>query len=309
MRTLHIAATAIVVTALCAGCRQPGFPADTAATPLAVNNGPLIGVYEQGVPMHYGLITSFAVATGVTPRIILYYSGWHEKFWTSFADAATANDAIPFVEIDPTGISLAAIAAGHYDRYLRTYAEAVRSFVRPVILSFGHEMNGTWYSWGAGHVRPSTFIAAWRHVVQVFRSEGTSNVTWLWVVSSFNLAGAPLRQWWPGAAWVAEVGIDGYYYRKSDTFASVFGTTIVSVRSFTTEPILISETAVAPAAGPGKIAGLFAGVRANHLLGLVWFDKAQHDPPVHLDWRLENNPAMLAAFRAAAKNSEDPNSK
>jgi len=305
MRAAQMIAVAMAIATLCAGCRQPGFPADVATTPLAVSSTPLIGVYEQGVPMHYGLITSFTAATGVRPRIVLYYSGWHEKFWTSFADTATANGAVPFVEIDPTGISLAAIAAGHYDRYLRTYAKAVRSFGRPVILGFGHEMNGNWYSWGAGHVMPSAFTAAWRHVVQVFRWAGAANVTWLWVVSSLNATDAPLRQWWPGAAWVNEVGIDGYYYRRSDTFASVFGTTIASVRSFTTEPILISETAVAPAAGPGKIAGLFAGVRADHLLGLVWFDKAQHDPPVHLDWRLENNPPMLAAFRAAARNSQD----
>lgn len=296
-------AVAISVAALCAGCRQPGFPADAATSPLAVSSTPLIGVYEQGVPMHYGLITSFTTATGVKPRIVLYYSGWHEKFWASFADTATANGAVPFVEIDPSGISLTAIAAGRYDRYLRTYAEAVRSFGHPVILGFGHEMNGNWYSWGAGHVTPSTFVAAWRHIVQVFRSEDTPNVTWLWVIASINLAPASLRQWWPGAAWVDAVGIDGYYYRESDTFASVFGTTIASVRSFTTEPILISETAVGPAAGPGKIAGLFAGVRADHLVGLVWFDRAQHDPPLHLDWRLENNPAMLAAFRAAVRNS------
>lgn len=302
---LRLVTVTIAVASLCAGCRQPGFPANPAATPPAVRSAPLVGVYEQGVPMQYGPVTSFAAATGVRPGIALYYSGWHEKFWTSFADTAAAHGAVPFAEIEPKGISLAAIAAGHYDSYLTTYAGAVRSFGRPVILAFGHEMNGTWYSWGAGHVKPATFIAAWRHVVQVFRSAGASNVTWLWVVSSLNLAASPLRQWWPGAAWVDEVGIDGYYYRKSDTFASVFGTTLASVRSFTTKPVLISETGVGPAAGPGKIAGLFAGVRADHLVGLVWFDKAQHDPPVHQDWRLENNPAMLAAFRAAAMNSEN----
>jgi mannan endo-1,4-beta-mannosidase len=305
MRAARMAAMAIALAVLCAGCRQPGFPADAAATPPPVSGTPLIGVYEQGVPMHYGLITSFAAATGIKPRIVLYYSGWHEKFWTSFADTATGNGAIPFVEIDPTDISLAAIAAGRYDKYLRSYAAKVRIFGHPVILGFGHEMNGNWYSWGADHTAPATFIAAWRHIVLVFRSAGASNVTWLWVVSSINLTSAPLRQWWPGPGWVDEVGIDGYYYRKSDTFASVFGTTIASVRSFTTVPILISETAVGPAAGPGKIAGLFAGVRADHLVGLVWFDRAQHDPPLHLDWRLENNPAMLAAFRAAASTSGD----
>ena len=45
-------------------------------------------------------------------------------------------------------VSIAAIASGQYDGYLSAYAEAVRAYRRPVILSFGHEMNGNWYSWG-----------------------------------------------------------------------------------------------------------------------------------------------------------------
>jgi mannan endo-1,4-beta-mannosidase len=275
--------------------------------PLAWKPAPaaslVIGVYEKGVPVSYSPVSAFTAATGIKPRIVLYYSSWHEKFWTGFAEEANADGAIPFVEIEPAGISLQAITAGGYDKYLRTYAKAVRAFGHPVILAFGHEMNGTWYSWGADHVTPTEFIAAWRHVVQVFRAEGVSNVTWMWAVSSVNRTSSSLQQWWPGAEWVDAVGVDGYYYRPSDTFASVIGTTVNQIRRFTGDPILLSETAVGPTAGPGKIAGLFAGVRADHLIGLVWFDDAQHDPPIRQNWRLEDSPAALAAFRTAARSS------
>lgn len=294
-----LSAASIVGAMLLSSCASP----IAWQPPIATASSLLIGVYEQGVPKSYDLIKSFATATRVRPRIVLYYSAWHEKFWTSFADTANANGAIPFVEIQPNNISLSAVTAGRYDKYLRTYANAVRSFGHPVILAFGHEMNGNWYSWGSGHVTPSAFVAAWRHVVRVFRSQGASNVTWLWTISSVNLTSSLLHQWWPGASWVNAIGIDGYYYRPSDTFTSVFGTTVTQVRQFTSDPILIGETAVGPTAGPGKIAGLFAGVRTDHLLGLVWFDKAQHDPPIHQDWRLEDSPAALAAFRSAAKSS------
>ena len=260
---------------------------------------PLIGVYEQGLPKSYSLVSDFTAATGQRPRLVLYYSGWYEKFWTGFAQTAYKNSAIPFVQLQSGNTSVAAISSGRYDRYLKSYAKAVRAYGHPVFLSFDHEMNGTWYSWGAGHISPAVFISAWRHLVRVFRSEGATNVTWLWTVNSVNAARSSLHQWWPGGAWVNAVGIDGYYYYKSDTFASVFGTTVTEVRKFTNDPILISETAVGPVAGPSKIAGLFAGIRTDHLLGLVWFDKAQHDPPFHQDWRLENNPAILAAFRTA----------
>jgi len=41
--------------------------------------------------------------------------------------------------------------------------------------------------------------------------------------------------------------------------------------------------------------------RANKIGLLVWFDEAQHDGHYHQDWRLEDDPAALAAYRAAAK--------
>ncbi len=118
-------------------------------------------------------------------------------------------------------MTLASIAAGGSDAYLRSYADAVVAFGHPVILSFGHEMNGTWYSWGDGHTSPATFVAAWQHIVRVFRAAGAANATWLWTVNSIGGEGAAssLSQWWPGAAWVSWTGIHGYYYQATDTFA------------------------------------------------------------------------------------------
>jgi hypothetical protein len=45
----------------------------------------------------------------------------------------------------------------------------------------------------------------------------------------------------PGAAWVNFVEIDGYYYRSSDTFGSVFGRTITQVGTFSDAPMLVTQ--------------------------------------------------------------------
>ena len=120
-------------------------------------------------------------------------------------------------------------------------------------------------------------MAAWRHIVTLFRSEGADNVTWLWTIQADEPGTGPIASWWPGAQYVTWVGIDGYYYQPSDTFASVFGQTINQVRAFTSKPVLLSETAVGPDAGQfAKIQDLFHGMAAYKTLGLVWFDKAQH---------------------------------
>jgi hypothetical protein len=145
-------------------------------------------------------------------------------------------------------------------------------------------------------------------VVTVFRQAGAANVTWLWVVSSVVEAGSArsagsgwLAQWWPGNQWVGIVGIDGYYYKPADTFQSVFGLTLAQIRQFTTDPVLISEVGIGPnLSRDSQISGLFAGARAAGITALIWFDAAQHDGLYHQDWRLEDSPSALAAFKTAA---------
>jgi mannan endo-1,4-beta-mannosidase len=257
-----------------------------------------LGVYEQGTPPAYGPIADFAVAAGKQPNMVGYYSGWAEPFASSFARKVRRHGIIPYVQIDPTYASVSAIAAGAYDLYLRGYADSVRDFGHAVVIGFGHEMNGNWYSWGYGHVAPSTFVAAWRHIVTVFRDEGADNVTWLWTINQDRPGTGPVAAWWPGARYVTWVGIDGYYIRPSDTFANVFGTTISQVRAFTRKPVLLSEAGVGPGTGQfAKISNLFDGMHQAKALGLVWFDENQAGSPYRQNWRIEGDRLAEVAFR------------
>jgi mannan endo-1,4-beta-mannosidase len=257
-----------------------------------------LGIYVHGVPRSYTQVTAFTTATGVRPGMIVYYSGWLEPFQASFAARAAEHGAVPLVQIEPTGISLAAIASGKYDSYLSSFAEAVRGYGRPIILSFGHEMNGSWYSWGNGHSSPEAFVAAWRHIVREFRVVGAENVTWLWTVNIIDGHGripSP-GAWWPGDSYVTWIGIDGYYAKPSTTFAPLFGPTIVAVRALTSDPILIAETGVAGSASQStQIRDLFAGIHSYGLLGLMWFDAIGKE-----DWRLMT-PAAISALRRGAE--------
>jgi mannan endo-1,4-beta-mannosidase len=268
-------------------------------TALRTTSGSYIGLYSDGDPASYTGVNAFIKATGVRPQIVSYYSGWLEPFQASFAATAAKKGAVPLVQIDPTGISISAIASGQYDAYLDSYATAVRAYRHPIVLSFGHEMNGYWYSWGYLNTPARVFVAAWRHIVKVFRAEGARNVTWLWTVNIIHKrARVPSPgPWWPGSSYVNWVGIDGYYDTPSATFASLFGPTIAAVRIFTHAPILIAETAVKPAPyQAAKVADLYAGIRLYDLLGFIWFDSVQV-----FDWRLKS-PAAIAAFRRGAES-------
>lgn len=269
-----------------------------------------LGMFAKGIPDSYAPVTAFANATGAKPSVVMYYSGWYVPFPVGFANTAANHGAVPLVQMDPTGIKIAQIASGRYDGYLSSYAEAVRAYHNPVILSFGHEMNGNWSSWGYKHTSPVAFVAAWKHLVKLFRALGAQNVTWLWTVNIINDSQAgkidsSLGQWWPGSSYVTWVGIDGYYLDPSWQFAPLFGPTIGAVHALTGDPILIAETGAVPRAGqPAKIADLFAGVRSYGLLGFVWFDTTNSKGQAFAI----DGPAAIAAFRAGASSYHRPGS-
>jgi hypothetical protein len=257
-----------------------------------------LGIYANGVPLSYAGVASFTRATGIRPRLVTYYSGWYEPFQVHFAETAARNGAVPLVQLEPAKVRLSAIAAGRYDAFLTSYAHAVRAYHNPVVLSFGHEMNGIWYTWGYRHTSPAVFIAAWRHIVTLFRGLGVQNVTWLWTVNIIQTRSGQVPSpapWWPGGSYVTWVGIDGYYLKSSSQFVPMFGPTITAVRELTGDPILIAETSATPASiQPTKIADLFDGIHTYGLLGFIWFDSvASHD------YRLSGS-AAIAAYRRGA---------
>lgn len=303
MATAVVAAVAVGGITEILTSRGPGSawgPGNPVVIALPTQPTSYIGAYAPGVPASYAPMISFRTASGIQPNIAPYYSTWGKPFSLRFAIMAAKHHAVPLVQIEPTKVSLAAIAAGRFDKYLHVFAEAAGDFGeqtgRGVIIGFGQQPNCEQYPWGYRHVKPAVWVDAWRHIVTLFRRQGADDVTWLWTVSAVDTRRGDLypQRWWPGPGYVTWVGIDGYYYRRSTRFASLFGSTIKAVHGLTNDPILVSETGAQARAGkPVKIADLFRGVRSNGLLGLVWFNGHR--------WRLDTR-ASSAAFASAAEN-------
>lgn len=259
-----------------------------------------LGVYEESSPNSYEGVLGFGTTIGHEPNLALYYSGWGEPFNTVFADSALSHGATPVIQINPDrNTSIAGIASGVYDRFLIKYALAVHAYGQNVVIGFGHEMNGNWYSWGWQHTSPQVFILAWQHIVDIFREIGDYNVTWMWTVNG-DAPGATgdIQQWWPGSSYVTWVGVDSYYPATSDTFMKVFGPTIAAVHQVAPGlPVLIAETAADPQpTEAAQITGLFQGIRNHSILGFIWYD----EPGARGQWRLEGNSSAITAFKQAA---------
>jgi mannan endo-1,4-beta-mannosidase len=301
------AACAVALIAVPAAVRWPA-AGGSRAGPTAEGSGgpgscrehrlptrPYLGVAPAGFPARTSGLASFAAAAAAEPQLVSFYARFGAPFDISAVCQVIKRGAVPIIQIQPRTASVAAIAAGRYDSYLARYARAVRAVGGTVVLSFGHEMNGYWYDWGYRDVSPATFIHAWRVIHTAFTRAGARNVIWLWTVNKNGRDVLPARGYWPGPAYVTWVGVDGYFRTSRATFAKIFQPTITDIRRFTSKPILIAETAVAP--GPAQarqVTSLFTAVESRpYLLGLVWFDIDAKSK-----WQIEDDPAASAAFRA-----------
>ena len=245
---------------------------------------------------------------GRQPNLIGYYSGWAQPFDTSFAETLHKHGVIPFVQIDPTDASVAAIAAGTYDAYLRSYADSVRNFRHAVVIGFGHEMNASWYSWGYKHVPAPTFVAAWRHIVTLFRNEGADNVTWLWTLEADADRHRADRLLVAGRA-VCHLGRHRRLLLPLLRHLRPASSARPSLRcgpSPASRCCCPRQRSGQTATSSSKIQDLFHGMARYKTLGLVWFDKTQHGSIYHQDWRLEGNLQAEISFRLGVRDELKP---
>jgi hypothetical protein len=120
------------------------------------------------------------------------------------------------------GGSLSAAAAGEYDDQFRKIAALmVAKGQANALIRLGWEFNGNWYPWNANN-DPVSFVAAFRHVVDVLRSTPGQQFRIIWN-PSVGVGNVAPDQLWPGDSYVDMIGIDFYNqsWRPQDTDPAV----------------------------------------------------------------------------------------
>jgi len=256
---------------------------------------------------------TFREVTGHKPQIVEFYNPFLSPFSERQASEVVKEGEIPLVQLNYFHVSVRKIAEGVYDHHLIRYARDVKSFACVIVLSLGHEMNGWWYPWGSQTgITPAEFIAAWRHIHDLFAREGVSNVIWSWDPThqyksppAPGKIATPASVWYPGPKYVDWVGIDGYLNYDKDgqpqNFAEIFDYQLRDIRRVAPHKLVyLAETAVpkGPAASK-QIDNLFAGLKAYHLAGLVWFDAIGRIDQTgkHKEFRLQTRPNDAAHYK------------
>jgi len=252
-------------------------------------------------------LAAFDLRCKCRPNVAVHYISMGGPVSMTLAKLVLEARAVPVLELEPFGIPLTRIIAGHEDAWLTRYAKAVLGLKAPVIMSFAPEANGSWYEWGFLHTPAKVYVQAWRHVVTVFRKAGADRIKWAWIMNRGFLQGERLELLWPGRSYVNMLGIDGYFKDPKDNFRRLFVPTIRDMRKLSSDPILISETAAGPTADKLRaVRQLVADMTAYHLAGFTWFDIHQHGNSTHQDWRIETSPRALAAYRCAVQQYASP---
>lgn len=263
--------------------------------------GHYVGYSVAGFPPAMASLEAVERATGVAANVASFYIRFGMKLDIPSITSMCARGILPFLEIDTaTPAMLRKVADGSEDSVLASYALELGTVQTPIVIDFNHEFNGPWFAWGYKHVTASEFVAAWRHMVTVFRENGANNVLWAWNPNVDGTATVPdLQAWYPGNSYVNWVALDGYFYGPWDTYDSVFKPTMHQIRAFTKRPFFIAETGANPKSGRVRaINSLFQGAESTPgLLGLVWFDYYKYS---NRNWFINNDPAAVAVFRSNA---------
>jgi hypothetical protein len=310
-------------------------PSPDGSTP-ALYWGASIGSQLTGVqaPWDMHAVTEFEQIAGKQVSLVNFFSPFANcptsgtscsfyKFPTEPMESIRAYGAIPVFSWSSQSIpstkeepnfQLSDVIAGTYDSYIREFAEAAKAWDHPFFMRFDWEMNGSWFPWseGVNGNQPGEFVAAWRHVHDIFAAVGADNVTWVWCpnVDPDNLF-LDLASQYPGDAYVDWTGLDGYNWglnpAKPDrwrNFNELYSATYQRIVDTIApdKPMLIGEMGSTEQGG-SKAQWIEEALTAiptyySQIRGMLWFDTYDDG----MDWPIETSASSADAFAAAIQS-------
>jgi hypothetical protein len=279
----------------------------TVASPARAEEGPVLGWSTRDVSQ----IAHVEEVTGIEAGVLSAFADFTDVFPARWAEEARARGVPLVISWEPwdsergyddqPGYALKRVAAGAFDAYARAFGAAAKRSGARVIIRFAPEMNGDWQVWNKNDA-PADFVAAFRHLHDLFAAQRVSNVTW-----SFNPIntwdGAPAyADYWPGRSYVDWLALDGYTWqtvlpaRRYETPGEVFDASLVELRALAPGlPVMIAECASPPAGKRLWLAQLAKWAPQHGIAMVAWFEHLKET-----DWRMSSlDRNLLRLLRAA----------
>jgi len=245
-----------------------------------------------------------------------FYLAWGDNFPAKETAGLRSGGILvitwePYLKAEPGRSLLGEIAAGKYDAYMASMAEALNKYGRPVMLRWGHEPNGDWYAWSGAKNGKSAemYILAWRQMARVMRSKNGNRLKLVFSVNGQDTPGGSwnrFENYYPGTEYADAVGLDLYNWGNSRKWSSwrrpqellkdPYGRALVMAPD---KPLFLTEVASC-ADGGVKAAWLKKLLRRletryTAVKGFMWFDYEKE-----CDWRISADPPSAGIYAGAA---------
>jgi hypothetical protein len=276
------------------------------------------GIFTEKGPGDLTDYNGFVQAAGKNPQVMMFASGWgaQKHFDRQPFDRIVNRGMLPMLGWEPWDYRaeaktdkdrgtqpqyrLSRIADGAFDSYLTEWAKGIKDLAYPVAIRFAHEMNGYWYPWceSANGNQRGDYVAAWRHVHDLFERIGAANVIWVWSPNVVYENATPLSQLYPGDDYVDWVGLSGYYgtagMETYQSFEQIYRPTLAALKTLSKRPIVVTETAATDAQGrKAEWITDFLRTLPKHpeIIGFLWYESVKET-----DWRIAASKSASAAF-------------
>jgi hypothetical protein len=222
--------------------------------------------------------------------LVHVYQSWGDPVKPSILAALASTGATPV--IDWTCTSDQSIIDGTQDTLIANYADALKTYGRPVFLRWFWEMNLVNLprtNGCLGGLGSTGYIDAWRHIWTIFQNEGAANVAFVWCPSINGPAFG--SAYYPGDSYVDWIGWDGYDRKQDPTMLDTQFLPFYNNWLPNGKPMMIGETgatidqATYLAQLTSVLPVTFPGVKA-----VLYYDSKSTS-----DWTLVDTPGNLGA--------------
>jgi beta-mannanase len=206
------------------------------------------------------------------------------------------------------------IASGAEDAYLRGVADGFKFLGSPAFFVFDGEPEAKVGASGTS----SDYVAAWRHLVTVFRERGVKNVAFMWVTTAYSFMAESnqtdlVKKLYPGNHFVDWIASDPYNFNNDGAWRSLSYELDAWYRwaraAHPSKPLALAEwgSKEDPNDSGRKAAWLREALDAleNHyqqIKAVVYFDEEKHERGIVNDWRIDtgSGTTSLDAFAQVA---------
>ena len=276
-------------------------------------------------------VQDFEALVGKEIAFAYFSNNWFGgiKFPKQEVRAIASVGVTPFIRMMPRSdwyeeqpepvYSLQKIADGAFDPELRTWAVEAKETHIPLLVEFGTEVNGDWFSWNArwdGREQGAVvFQQAYRHIVNLFRQENVTNITWVFHVDA---QGEPEASWnsmgayYPGDEYIDWLGISVYGAQEPgddwQTFREVMDEAYTEFAAISaTKPLALlefgaHENSKKPAWITQALEALASGRYPRIKAISYWHSNWENDNGTQSKLRLDSSSASLQAYTQAIQS-------